>query len=90
MSKFYFTYRTEGLPFDGGWTEVEAPTANAAVLAFRAFHPDQHEGILNCSDTYLPELFERSEMFRDGILGHRCREIITLQRETVGDRGSSR
>ena len=83
MLKLYFTYRTENLPFDGGWTEVEAPTANAAILAFRAFHPDQHAGILNCSDTYLAENFERTEMFRDGIRGYRCREVITLRRKAA-------
>lgn len=25
MAKFYFTYGTDGQPFFGGWTEVEAP-----------------------------------------------------------------
>lgn len=27
MPKFYFTYGTDGQPFVGGWTEVEARTA---------------------------------------------------------------
>ena len=32
----------------------------------------------------------RTEMSAKGNFGARCHEIITLQRETVGDRGSSR
>lgn len=43
MAKFYFTYGTDGQPFFGGWTEVEAPDAHAACAAFRAYHPDKTE-----------------------------------------------
>ena len=66
MPKFYFTYGTDGQPFVGGWTEVEAPTVKAVVIACRAFHPDKTPGLLNCSDVYPQEQFERSEMFREG------------------------
>ena len=45
MPKFYFTYGTEGQPFVGGWTEVEAPDGHAACAAFRACHPDKTEGL---------------------------------------------
>lgn len=83
MPKFYFTYGTEGQPFVGGWTEVEAPTVKAATIAFRAFHPDKTPGLLNCSDVYTQELFERTEMFREGNFGHRCRELIQLARTEV-------
>ena len=41
MSKFYFTYGSEGHPFVGGWTEVEAPDLGTACATFRAFHPDK-------------------------------------------------
>ena len=41
MEKFYFTYGTEGQPFVGGWTLVEADNIHAAYAAFRAYHPDQ-------------------------------------------------
>ena len=34
--KYYFTYGTDGQPFVGGWTEVEAPNADIACAAFRA------------------------------------------------------
>lgn len=85
MSKFYFTYGTDGQPFVGGWTEVEAPTARAAAFAFRLFHPDKTEGLLNCSDMYHRDAFERTEMFREGNFGHRCHEIITLRREAANN-----
>ena len=49
MPKFYFTYGSEGQPFCGGWTEVEAPNLHAACAAFQAYHPDKTEGLLNLS-----------------------------------------
>ena len=36
--KFYFTYGTDGQPFVGGWTEVEAPT-ELQHLHFGRFTP---------------------------------------------------
>ncbi len=52
MPKFYFTYGSEGHPFYGGWTEVEAPDEDTACAAFQAAHPDKHKGFLNCSMVY--------------------------------------
>ena len=83
MPKFYFTYGTEAQPFAGCWTEVDAPTARAAAFAFRAFHPDKTEGLLNCIDMYPQAVFEQSEMFRNGSFGLRCREVIRVTREEV-------
>lgn len=83
MPRYYFTYGTEGQPFVGGWTEVEDPTARAAASAFRTFHPDKIKGLLNCSEMYPKEIFERTEMFREGNFGHRCHETIILRCETA-------
>ena len=55
----------------------------AAVIAFRAFHPDKTPGLLNCSDVYPQEQFERSEMFREGNFGFRRHEVITMRREAA-------
>lgn len=85
MPKFYFTYGTDGQPFIGGWSEVEAPTARAAAFAFRAFHPDKIKGILNCSDMYNQDQFEHSEMYRRGNFGSRCHETITLRRKAANN-----
>lgn len=49
MTKYIFTYGTEGQPFAGGWTEVIAPDRQAACAAFRAIHPDRVEGLLRRS-----------------------------------------
>ena len=81
MPKFYFTYGTAGQPFVGGWTEVEAPDRHAACAAFRAYHPDKTEGLLNCSSGYNEDRFKRTEMHRSGNFGFRCHEIIRLTRE---------
>ena len=88
MPKFYFTYGSEGQPFYGGWTEVEAPNIRAASFAFRAFHPDKTEGILNCSDVYGENHFKRTSLYGPGgNFGYRCHETITLRRELTDERG---
>lgn len=83
MAKFYFTYGTDGQPFFGGWTEVEAPDAHAACAAFRAYHPDKTEDLVNCSSIYDEEKFKLTEMYRESNFGFRCHEIITLRREAA-------
>lgn len=87
MPKFYFTYGSEGQPFCGGWTEVEAPDRHAACAAFRAYHPDKTEGLLNCCSCYTEEDFKKTSMYQqpDGNFGYRCHEIITLQRELLNN-----
>lgn len=83
MAKFYFTHGTDGQPFIGGWTEVEAYNGHAACAAFRAYHPDKTSGLLNCSSVYSEEQFKHTEMFAMGNFGSRCHETITLRRETA-------
>ena len=78
MPKFYFTYGSEGQPFCGGWTEVEAPDRHAACAAFRAYHPDKTEGLLNCCSVYEEADFMRTSMYGPGgNFGRRCLETIT-------------
>lgn len=84
MPKFYFTYGTDGQPFRGGWTEIEAPNANAACAVFRIFHPDKREGILDCAWVYSEEKFKRTEMAGpDGNFHQGCHETIILRREAA-------
>lgn len=87
MPKFYFTYGTEGHPFFGGWTEVEAPDRHMACTVFRAYHPDKTEGLLNCCSCYTEEEFKRTSMYQrpDGNFGYRCRETITLRHELTNE-----
>lgn len=85
MPKFYFTYGTDGQPFHGGWTEIEAQTIRMASFAFQAYHPDKTPGLLNCADVYTEEYFKKTEMFRSGNFNAGCHEIITLRREAAHD-----
>ena len=83
MPKFYFTYGTDGQPFVGGWTEVDAPDGHAACAAFRAYHPDKTEGLLNCSSVYDEAHFKLTEMYRKDNFGFRCHELIQITRTGV-------
>lgn len=83
MAKFYFTYGTEGQPFVGGWTEVEAPNVNIACGAFRVIHPDRIKGVLNCSTVYTEKSFKKTEMYKSGNFGSHCHETIVLRREVA-------
>lgn len=83
MPKFYFTYGTEGQPFVGGWTEVEAPSASAACAAFQVYHSDKTEGLLNCSSVYTEDQFKHTRMYAEGNFGSHCHETIILRREVA-------
>lgn len=83
MARFYFTYGTEGQPYCGGWSVVEAPDRSRAEAAFRAYHPDKMKGFLNCSSVYNEELFRKTAMAAEGNFGARCHEIIHLSRELL-------
>ena len=80
MPKFYFTYGTDpSYPFQGGWTEIEAPDPDKAGEIFSAVHPDRHAGILNCAFTYTEERFKATEMYKFGDnFGGRCHERIVF------------
>lgn len=82
MQTFYFTYGTEGHPFYGGWTEIEAPDEACARDLFRIFHPDKIDGFLNCSTVYTEDHFKTTAMYGpSGNFGYRCHEKITVIRE---------
>lgn len=81
VKTFYFTYGTAGMPFSGGWTEIVAPSFKTAHSIFRAYHPDEMPGVLNCSSVYTEEEFQKSIMAKEGNFGYRCHERITVTRE---------
>ncbi len=85
MPKFYFTYGTDGHPFYGGWTEIEAPDRQAAYAAFKVFHPAKENGCLPFCDCYTEEEFAASGMDKpEGNFGRRCHERICLTIELTG------
>lgn len=80
IQNYYFTFGTSNLyPFKGGWTKIEAPSRNAAIAIFRAYHPDRTEGVINCADIYDEARFHSTEMWTQGNLGKHEVEIITMQ-----------
>lgn len=84
MPNFYFTYGTENHPYYGGWTQVVAPDGHAACAAFRAYHPDRVEGLLNCCGLYSEEQFADTSMAGpEGNFGQYCHELITVHRTVI-------
>lgn len=79
MENFYFTYGTNGHPFVGGWTKIEAPSREAAIAIFRAIHPDKYEGLLNCCSVYDQKEFCKTSMWREGNFGVHEHEVILMQ-----------
>lgn len=80
MPKFYFTYGSEGHPFNGGWTEIDAPDDDTACAVFRAFHPDGYDGMGMCCSILDEDGFAHTKLPERGNLGRRCHETITLTR----------
>lgn len=88
MSKFYFTYGNDPqFPYQGGWTEVEAPNIGLAVKAFKCIHPNRTKtNTLNCASCYTSEQFESpNNTMLNGNYGKKCQERITLTREVFGN-----
>ena len=78
---FYFTYGSDPqYPFNGGYTIVVADSKKRAAAVFRLYHPDVHEGILNCAFVYDQESMERTGMLEDGNGGAYCHEYIECTR----------
>ncbi len=81
--KMYFTYTSNecGMPFIGGWTEVEAETGEEAVEIFRTVHPNPDGSeVLNCAFVYDEELFNETKMKVEGNFGFFCHEKLTSER----------
>lgn len=76
MANFYFTYGTEGQPFVGGWTMVEAESMDDACEKFREEHPDSVDGLLNCAGVYAEHYFLTTAMAEKGNYGEFCHEVI--------------
>ena len=71
--KYYFTYGTDGQPFVGGWTEVEAPNVNLACAVFRAVHPDKEPGdVYKRQDPYCGALDLNGSNFNNLNIFARC------------------
>lgn len=81
MANFYFTFGSHpAFPYGReDFVQVIAPTIRQAAETYRKHHPDRAEspGILNCSDLYPEETFNR---FRNEFYPNREPiEILTYQ-----------
>lgn len=85
MPKFYFTYGTDpDYPFQGGWTEIEAPDPRISEDIFEMFHPSRKIATLNCAFAYTEEKFKETKMYKSkDNFGGRCHERIILTRELL-------
>lgn len=92
MPKFYFTYGLDpAYPYQGGWTEIEAPTQPDACMIFKMFHPNQEGTCLNFADVYTEAEFQESGMDGPtGNLGAFCQEAIFLLREEFTNKEGDR
>lgn len=78
MKNFYFTYGTEGHPFVGGWTKIEAPNRSIAVAIFRSIHPDVLPELVNCSSIYEEDEFRKTSMWTKGNFGKHEVEVVLM------------
>ena len=89
MQKFYFTYGTEGHPFVGGWTTIEAPSKEIAITIFRSLHPDRIEGLINCASIYEEADFRHTSMYKHGNFGERDHEIVLSEYVNVNNESTT-
>lgn len=86
IQNYYFTYGTsDKFPFQQGWTKIEAPSKKAAIEIFRAYHPDQTDGIVNCAWIYDEKEFHNTAMWMKGNYGVHEVEIVLMQHFSVND-----
>ncbi len=92
MATYYFTYGigqdTNQAYQGGGWTEVEAESAEQAVEIYRVFHPLTKDGLLPCCGVALSKdemakdyMGQGSNMLAEGNGGKFCRDRIVVIRE---------
>ncbi len=81
MQKFYFVYNgLYAYPYDGGWVEVIAENIEQAKSIYGVIFGTNSDGSANYADVFTEEEFIKTAMFRDGILGAKCHEVISMQR----------
>ena len=89
IKNFYFTYGTEGHPFYGGWSKIEAPTREIAIALFRLIHPDKTPGLVNCSSIYDEETFRKTSMWIRGNFGIHEHEVVSMQHIRVSEHAAA-
>lgn len=78
MENFYFTYGSDHWA-QGGWTVVTADNIDQACDIFSAIHP-RRDGFVACAGIYDEQTFIRTKMAKEGNLGKRLVERISIDR----------
>lgn len=87
MSKYYFTFGSEGQPYKGGWLIIEADNIMIAMGIYRAIYPNKDGDILNCADVYTESEFKRTRMYKNNDnLGSACHCEISLKIKKTAER----
>lgn len=84
---YYFTYgigdpAETGQAYQGGWTEVEAPSRYKAIKAYQAFYQNTKNGVLPCCSVAL-EADQMGKMLETGNGGAFCHDRIVIDREVM-------
>ena len=71
MPRYYFTYgMSKTMPFQNGWTVIEANDRVDACTIFRTIHTNPiNDRLLNCATSYSEEEFNATTMSKNGNLG---------------------
>ena len=87
---YYFTYGTdERYPYQLGWTRVIAPSYEAAIAAFRAYHPNRSgSDLINCASIYTERQFYATSLPFEGNGGVYAHEYIRINRQLNKSEGS--
>lgn len=86
MNRYYFTYgSSKTMPFQAGWTVVEADSREDAIVIFDIVHPrtDGYQGFVNCAGIYDEEYFKTTKMYIDGNYGKGEVERLRIDRTVL-------
>lgn len=85
---YYFTYgigdpAETGQAYQGGWTEVEAPSRLKAIQAYQIYYAQRtKDGVLPCCSVAL-EADQMGKMLETGNGGAFCHDRIVIDREVT-------
>ncbi len=81
-NSYYFTYGTDKrYPYQLGWTRVVAPSYEAAIAAFKAYHPNRDgSNLINCASIYTENQFNATSLPFEGNGGIYEHEYIRINR----------
>jgi hypothetical protein len=74
--KFYYTFGSDGQPYEGGWVEIYAEDFNEADKLFRKRYGDGVGGFIRCAGRYTEAMFKNTGMYEHGNMGNFCHDTL--------------